>query len=147
MKTVTVTRTINAPIEKVFDVLVDHANYKEFPGIRDSKLEKAGAPERNGVGALRHIDIGRGWFREEITHYERPRRLDYIIRETSLPLEHRGGSVRLEPVAGGTKVTWSTTIRVTTPLIGGLLTGLVGRQLQGAFGATLAATERRAAAA
>ena len=146
MRTVTVTRTLDAPIEKVFDVLADHAGYKLFPGIKDSRLEKPGAPDRNGVGAVRHIDIGRGWFREKITQYERPTRLDYLITETSLPLEHRGGSLRLEPAAGGgTQVTWTTTIRGTTPLIGGLVTWIVTSQLEKGFAATLAVAAKRAA--
>lgn len=146
MQTLTVQRTIPAPIEKVFDVLADHANYKQFPGVVDSKLVKEGKADRNGFGAVREIRVKQGWFREEITAYERPRRFDYLIIETSLPIEHRGGSVTLEAVAGGTQVTWTTTLRVKIPLIGGLLTPVALAPLRKAFGAMLKATERRLAA-
>src|SRR6185503_6656734 len=47
MKTITVTRTIPAPIEKVFDLLADHANYKKHFGVKESKLIKEGKPDKN----------------------------------------------------------------------------------------------------
>src|SRR6185295_1256971 len=102
MKTVTVTRTINAPIEKVFDLLADHANYKANFGVKDSKLVKEGKPDRNGLGAVRWIDAGIMQFEEEVTHYDRPRRYDYLIIKCSAPLEHQGGSLRFESVGTAT---------------------------------------------
>jgi hypothetical protein len=146
MKTIIVKRTIGAPADKVFDVLADHGNYKSFPGVVDSKLTKDGTPDRNGLGAVRHIVIKRGWFDEEITAYERPRRFDYRIVRTSLPLEHQGGSLRFEPVADGTEVTWTSTMRVSIPVIGGLLTPFAASTLGQAFGAMLKEVDRRLAA-
>ncbi|MES2488167.1 MAG: SRPBCC family protein, partial [Pseudomonadota bacterium] len=125
MQTIVVKRTIKAPIEKVFDLLSDHANYKDFPGVKDSELVKKGKPHKNGVGAVREIDAGTAWFREEITAYERPVRLDYLITKSRPPMEHKGGSVRLEATAAGTEVTWSSTLRIRIPIVGGLLTRLV----------------------
>jgi uncharacterized protein YndB with AHSA1/START domain len=146
MKTITVTRTINAPIEKVFDIISDHARYKDFPGIRDSKLVREGRTERNGVGAVREIDAGKAWFQEEVTAYDRPRRLDYLIVKSRPPLEHKGGSVRLEPSAGGCTVTWTTTVGVKIPLIGGLIDRLMLPQLERGLAGTLKHIERRLAA-
>lgn len=146
MKTITVKRTIKAPIAKVFDVLTDHANYKLFSGIRDSKLVHEGKSEKNGVGALREIDAGRAWFQEEITAFERPRRMDYRIVKSRPPIEHRGGSIRLESTPEGTAVTWTSTFRLDIPVIGGLLTRIMAPQLERAFAAMLKDTERRLAA-
>jgi uncharacterized protein YndB with AHSA1/START domain len=146
MQTITVTRTIPAPIEKVFDVLADHANYKSFPGVRDSRLLKEGAPDRNGVGAVRRIETPGVWFEERITAYERPRRFDYLITASQLPIEHRGGSLRFESVGGATEVTWTSTLRLKVPVIGGLLTKLAAGKLGQAFGSMLKETERRLAA-
>jgi len=146
MRTITVQRTIPAPIEKVFDVLADHANYKTFPGVKDSRLVEEGKPDRNGVGAVRHIVTPGVWFKERITAYERPRRFDYRIIESSLPLEHEGGSVRLESFGGATQVTWTSTMRLKIPVIGGLLTKLAAGKLEQAFGSMLKETERRLAA-
>jgi uncharacterized protein YndB with AHSA1/START domain len=148
MKTVTVTRTLNAPIEQVFDVIADHANYKQFPGIRDSKLVREGRTEKNGVGAVREIDAGKAWFQEEITAYERPRRLDYLIVKSRPPLKHEGGSVRLEPDGpdgARCKVTWTTTVGVNLPLIGGLLDKVLMPQLERGLVGTLKSIEKRLA--
>jgi len=146
MKTITVTRTLKAPIEKVFDAIADHANYKQFPGIKDSKLVKEGKPDKNGVGAVREIDAGKAWFQEEITAYERPRRLDYLIVKSRPPLEHKGGSVRLEPSGSGCTVTWSTTVGVKIPLLGGLIDRLMLPQLERGLAGTLKHIEKRLAA-
>lgn len=145
MQTIVVKRTIKAPIEKVFDLLSDHANYKDFPGVKDSELVKKGKPHKNGVGAVREIDAGTAWFREEITAYERPVRMDYLITKSRPPMEHKGGSVRLEATAEGTEVTWSSTLRIRIPLIGGLVTRLVAPQLAKAFAGTLKNVDKRLA--
>ena len=146
MKTITVRRVIKAPAERVFEILADHANYKDFPGIKDSKLVREGKAEKNGVGAVREIDAGKAWFQEEITAFERPRRLDYLIVKSRPPLEHQGGSVRLEPQADGCAVTWTTTVGVKIPLIGGLLDRLLVPQLERGLAGTLKHIERRLAA-
>ena len=146
MKTITVTRTINAPIEKVFDLLADHGNYKANFGVKDSKLLKEGKPDKNGLGAVRWINAGAIQFEEEITAWERPRRFDYLITKCTAPLEHQGGSLRFENVNGATKVTWTSAMRVKVPVIGGLLTGVMVKKLGQAFGSMLKETERRLAA-
>lgn len=146
MRTITVTRTIPAPIEKVFDLLADHANYKANFGVKESKLLREGKPDRNGLGAVRYINAGPIQFEEEITAYERPRRFDYRITKCSAPLEHQGGSIRLDAAGNATRVTWTSVVRVKLPLVGGLLTRLLVAKLGQAFGAMLKETERRLAA-
>ena len=146
MRTVTVTRTIHAPVEKVFDLLADHANYQANFGVKGSKLLKEGKPDRNGLGAVRWIDAGIMQFEEEVTHYDRPRRFDYLIIKCSAPLEHQGGSLRFESAGNATKVTWTSTMRVKVPVVGALLTPLLASRIGQAFGAMLKQTERRLAA-
>lgn len=146
MKTVTVTRVIKAPAERVFDLLADHANYKDFPGIKASTLVREGKSEKNGVGALREISASGAWFQEEITAYERPRRLDYLIVKSRPPLQHKGGSVRIEPAAGGCTVTWTTEVGVAIPLIGRLLDRIMLPQLERGLAGTLKHIERKLAA-
>lgn len=146
MQTVTVTRTIKAPIDKVFELLSDHANYKSFGGLKDSRLTREGKTEKNGVGALRLIDAGPLWFEEEITVFERPTRMDYVIRRSRPPIDHQGGSVRLKETAAGTEVVWTSTLRFKIPLIGNLLTKLAAPQLGKSFGGMLKSVERKLAA-
>lgn len=146
MKTITVQRIIKAPIERVFDLISDHANYKSFPGIKDSKLVREGKTEKNGVGALREIKAGPAWFQEEITVFERPRRLDYLIVQSRPPLEHKGGSVRIEPHPEGCRVTWTTEVGVKIPLLGALLDRVMLPQLERGLAGTLKHIERKLAA-
>jgi uncharacterized protein YndB with AHSA1/START domain len=146
MQTITVKHTIKAPIEKVFDIIADHANYKLLPGVKDSKLIKLGSPTKNGVGAVRWIDAGLARFTEEIVRYERPTRLDYQIVKSFPPVEHRCGIVRLEKSPDGTVVTWTSTIEAKVPVLGRLLTPILASQLSKGFLHTLQAIERRLAA-
>jgi uncharacterized protein YndB with AHSA1/START domain len=119
MRSVHVTRTIPAPAEKVFDLLADHANYDRFRAINGSKLLREGDPAPNGVGALREIKVRPLTFEEEITAYERPTRLDYLIVKLNVPFQHDGGSITLSPDGDATHVDWRSNFSVPTPVIGG----------------------------
>jgi uncharacterized protein YndB with AHSA1/START domain len=120
MRTVHVNRTIPAPAEDVFDLLTDHAHYDRFRGIRGSELVREGDPAPNGVGALRRIKVPPLSFDEEITAYERPSRLDYVIVKLNVPFEHQGGSITLTSEDGATHVDWRSSFTVPTPVVGGL---------------------------
>lgn len=120
MTTVRVTRKIPAPPDAVFDLLADHANYDRFRGVRRSELLREGDPPPNGVGAMRLVLSGPIRFEEEITTFERPAKLDYLIVKINAPYEHEGGRIRLSEEGGGTRAEWTSVFRVRTPLIGGL---------------------------
>ena len=118
MRTVHVTRSIPAPAAPVFDLLADHANYDRFRGIRGSALIREGEPSPNGVAAMRKVLVGPLRFEEEVTAYERPSRLEYLIVRINAPYEHEGARIRLEEGGGWTKVDWTSTFRVPGPLAG-----------------------------
>jgi uncharacterized protein YndB with AHSA1/START domain len=118
MRTIHVTRTIPAPAETVFDRLADHANYDRFRPIHASELVREGDPAPNGVGALRRIKVRPLVFEEEITAYERPSRLDYLIVKLNFPFDHHGGSIRLTPDGEGTHVDWRSSFTVPVPVVG-----------------------------
>jgi uncharacterized protein YndB with AHSA1/START domain len=120
MRSVHVTRTIPAPAEDVFDRLADHANYDRFRPIHASRLLREGEPAPNGVGALREIKVRPLIFEEEITAYDRPTRLDYLIVKLNVPFEHHGGTIRLSPNGDTTHVDWRSSYTVPTPLVGGI---------------------------
>ena len=120
MQSVHVTRTISAPAEAVFDLLADHANYERFRPIHASALLREGEPAPNGVGALREIKVRPLTFEEEITAYERPGRLDYLIVRLNVPFEHHGGSIRLSSEGEATHVDWRSSFTVPTPIVGGV---------------------------
>ena len=120
MRTIHITRTIAAPPEEVFDLLADHAHYDRFRPIHGSELLRAGDPAPNGIGALRRIRVRPLTFEEEITAYDRPTRLDYLIVKLNVPFEHHGGSIKLAPQGDATAVDWRSGYSVPTPLVGGL---------------------------
>ena len=119
MRSVHVTSTIPAPAEAVFDMLADHANYDRFRSIHGSELIDEGTPAPNGVGALRRIKVRPLVFEEEITAYERPTRLDYLIVKLNVPFHHDGGSITLTPEGDATRVDWRSSFSVPTPVVGG----------------------------
>jgi uncharacterized protein YndB with AHSA1/START domain len=147
MPTVEVTRTIEAPPEAVFDVLADHANYDRFRGIRRSELVQEGEPAPNGVGALRRIWVGPLRFDEEITAYERPSRLDYLIVRLNVPFEHEGGQIRLVEENGATRIDWTSSFRIPTPIIGGVEERVWAPTLRRGFRRVLEDVERILSAA
>jgi uncharacterized protein YndB with AHSA1/START domain len=120
MRSIHVTRTIPADPEPIFELLADHANYDRFRGINGSELLREGDPAPNGVGALRRIKVTPFRFDEEITAYEQPSRLDYLIVGINVPFDHQGGSIRLSPEADGTHVDWRSSYTVPTPVVGGV---------------------------
>jgi hypothetical protein len=118
MRTLQVTRTISAPAEAVFDLLADHASYDRFRPIHASELVREGDPPPNGVGALRRIKVRPLVFDEEITAYERPTRLDYLIVKLNVPFEHHGGTIRLSREGDATHVDWRSSFTVPIPVVG-----------------------------
>jgi len=137
---------LDAPVEGVFEAMADHARYDRFRPIGSSELLKEGATDRNGVGAVRRLKAWPLRFDEEITAYEWPSRLDYLIIDVNGPVEHDGGSIRFEPTAAGTHVLWTSTFRITTPLVGGLLGAAFGFGLKRSFTKMLEDAARLASA-
>lgn len=143
MQTITVKRVIKAPAERIFDVLSNHEAYTDLPGMDIARLERAGHTEKNGTGAVRYLKSGPAWFREEITAFERPCRMDYLILDSLLPMDHKGGSIRLRETTDGTEVIWTSTFRVGVPLLGGILERVLATQLAKGFGGALKHIDRR----
>lgn len=134
-----VERIIDKDINVVFDILADHEGYAQFRGITGVKLLQKGEKEKNGVGALRHVDLGAVKFDERITCFERPYRLDYKIERSSpLPFKHEIGSITLKEVDGGTQVIWVSRGTIAIPILGNfVLDKIFERKGNQAFGSLL----------
>lgn len=142
MRTVQVERTVPAPIEQAFDLVTDHANYSRFRSIQHSELVRQGELEPNGVGALRRVHSWPLRFEEEITAFERPTRMDYLIRKVNVPINHQGGSMLLEERDGATQITWTSTFEFTPRVIGGLMTAVAVSVVSYSFRSVLRDAER-----
>jgi hypothetical protein len=138
MYRVKVERLVEKPIDFVFDKIVDHASYKQFPGVVSSKLLEEGELELNGKGALRYIDAGKMQLTERIIGFERPTHLAYHI-EASKPffIEMEKGEVTLKSVGQSTRVTWISEGRIKVPFIGFIMDKMFTKQFGKAFGSIL----------
>jgi hypothetical protein len=83
-------------------------------------------------------------FDEEITGFERPTRMDYLIRDVNIPLEHEGGSIRLEPAREGTRVRWTSTFTMPLPVVGAPMAALGAVAIKRGFRRLLDDIERLA---
>lgn len=144
MKTIVVTHTIAAPIEQVFAELTDHANYKQFRGIKDSKLIREGHAEKNGVGARRLVVSGPMKIVEDIVAYDAPNSFQYQIVKLMPPaFDHVLGLVELEENDGKTTVTWTSKIRNRIPVVGKFIEKQVFNQGNAGFKSILKTIEKK----
>lgn len=147
MVNIEVMRTLNAPIEKVFEMLTDHANYKQFRGIDDSELIREGNSETNGLGAQRRIKAGPVTFFEDVVAFERPTLFEYrIVKMTPPLLEHLLGRVELTDNNGKTDVRWVSDSNVRLPLIGGFIGKRLAADGHKGFDSILRSIEKKCAA-
>lgn len=99
-------RTVDAPIDRVWEVLTDHEGMSSWaPGLA-VEVTRPGATERNGVGAVRKVGIGSpGPIVEEIVAFEPGARLGYKAL-AGVPLKNYRGEVTLRPAGSGTEITY-----------------------------------------
>ena len=125
----TLTRTVKAPIGKVFDAFVDHRAYADMTPLRKSTLEKEGDPAPNGVGAVRKLTLAGPPILEEVVGYDRPSYFAYKAIK-GLPVKEHLGEVRLSESGSGTRVVYTINY---TPSIPGPAVGLILKQAVGAL--------------
>lgn len=137
-------KTLAAQIDEVFELLSDHAGYTRFSGFSKAELLREGTDEPNGLGAMRRLSARGLTFDEEITAFERPTRMDYLIHKATVPMRHNGGSIRLEPAGEGTRVRWTSEFTMPIPLAGGVLAGAFAFGLERGFVQLLDEIEKHA---
>jgi uncharacterized protein YndB with AHSA1/START domain len=143
--------TTTADPATVYALLRDGATWPEWSPIESFELEREGAGEREGIGAVRVFRAGRVTGRDEIAELVPDRRLAYR-HTSSLPVRDYVGEVDLEPRGDGTAIRWVATFRPKIPGTGALLRrgldGFLAGMTDGlAARATADAEARRAAAA
>ena len=117
--------------ERVFDVLTDHVGFGRALG-EDIRLERAGVPPPNGLGAVRAIHARGLTIREEVVRWEAARAMDYRV-VSGAPFRSHLGEIRFLPDGGGTRVDYR--IRFEWPwwlggaVVGGLLARMLERQI------------------
>jgi len=131
-----VDRTIAACPERVFDWLADPANLTAAPVVL--KVRWVTGWSGPGQGALRGVIGLGGWFREEITAYDRPRAYSYRVVRSIPPLDHEGATLTFTPSADGTHVDWLTSYTHPAHAGGKPMEAISRRLLRWSFLAVLA---------
>ncbi|MGH3812695.1 MAG: SRPBCC family protein [Pseudonocardiaceae bacterium] len=91
----------------VYALLRDGASWPIWSPIESFELERAGADEPEGIGAIRIFCKGRVTGRDEIAELIPDRRFSYR-HLSGLPVRDYRADVDLEPDEGGTRIRWHT---------------------------------------
>jgi len=128
MQRIEIEKQVRAPVEKVWALLADHEGMKRWMPVREVVRRRPGAPDPNGVGAVRTIR-GMGLaLEEEIVAFEPGKRLGYRLT-AGAPIRNHAGEVTLAPDGAGTRVRWSVGFDAIVPGSGGLLAFALRRSL------------------
>jgi uncharacterized protein YndB with AHSA1/START domain len=134
MEQVEVSRTINAPVQAVWDRYTDHVSWSTWAGLGTVQLERHGTPPPNGVGCVRVFsNLGLKVVYEEVLSFEPPRRMTYRIVRGPVPLKDHHGEVLFEPTESGTRIVWRCQFDSKIPGLGGLFRILVTRMFRNAL--------------
>jgi uncharacterized protein YndB with AHSA1/START domain len=123
-------RRVAAPPQFVWDVLTDHQGMSTWARGVSVTLERDGEFDRNGVGAVRRVALGRRVVREEVIAFEAPQRLAYRAL-SGMPLPDYRGEVTVKPRNGvpGSLIIWELTTSSSSRLVKAMLRVAVRRYL------------------
>jgi uncharacterized protein YndB with AHSA1/START domain len=107
-------RTTTAAPEAVWRWLADASSWSTWTKLTDTRLEREGAPEPDGVGAIRRFARSGGSSLEEVVVFDPPRHLAYVLLR-GLPIVNYRADVTLEPDGTGTRLRWHSTFDTKYP--------------------------------
>ncbi|SOD73838.1 carbon monoxide dehydrogenase subunit G [Jatrophihabitans sp. GAS493] len=108
------THEIDASPQKVWDLVADHEGMSAWSPVRSVTLEKEGAPDRNGVGAIRVLRLAGPPLREQITAFEPTHHLAYRML-SGAPVTDYTGEINVTPSGAGSRLVWSVQFRPKLP--------------------------------
>lgn len=123
--------TIDAPPQQVFESVTDHEAFLSGPNTT-CRLTKEGTEQRTGAGAVREVTADGSVFTEEITAFDPPRHMEYVVRSL---VDTQGRPVRMQHLRGwldftlegdGTRVDWYSRFKITIPVVGWFVERVVG---------------------
>lgn len=122
---------LNAPLDRVWDRITDHAGMADWLGVREVTLSRAGAPEPNGLGAERTlVDAVIGTVVEQVIDWQPGRSYRYRIIAGS-PFRDHVGELRVSRHGEQqTELDLTISFRGRWPGTGGLLSWVLKRKLR-----------------
>lgn len=133
------TSRIHAPPSRVWEFVADHESFLAGGDELTCEIVTEGAPDRNGLGAMRVVKSSGIEFREEITSFEPDSRYEYRIRSLTgpmgftVPMTHLRGWVELTTDGEATEVVWGSRFRIDLFVVARMLERQLGRELESAF--------------
>jgi hypothetical protein len=112
--------TTTADPATVYALLREGATWPTWSPIDSFELEREGADEPEGIGAVRVLRSGKVTGRDTIAELVPDRRFAYT-HDSSLPVKNYRGEVDLTPVAGGTEIRWVSTFDPKIPGTGRMM--------------------------
>ena len=106
MAELTVTRTLGAPPEVVFDTLSVARRYPEYTPFRRVEMERQGEGAPDGAGAVRALHLAGPPLRERVVVHERPRRFAFEVLSGAPGMRSYAGTQTFEPDGAGTRVSY-----------------------------------------
>jgi hypothetical protein len=121
----------SAGIDVVWPLIGEAERWKEWSWMTRTYLLRPGAPDVDGVGALRRFAFGPGGSREEVVAWDPPHHLGYIV-VSGLPVRRYRSDVDLVREGGGTVITWRASYDELIPGTGAAIR-LALRRMVGGF--------------
>ncbi len=130
MTTLRLSKRIDAPRDTVWSAVTHHEGMPTWSPLKSVTLSKEGAPDRDGVGAVR-VMRGPGMrIDEEVVGWDPPNAYDYTLLRGAPIRDHRG-RVELRDAGGATDVEWTIEFRPLIPGTGWLIRAALGRAIGG----------------
>ena len=101
---------IAAPVHAIWDVIADHENMPAWIGVSCVRRVAEGAPERDGRGSERLLELAGARITEQVLAYDPPASYRYRVTKGS-PFVCHQGEIRLRAVDGHTELTWRIRFR------------------------------------
>lgn len=137
METIDLSISIDAPIDRAWELLSDQEGYTFVKQVSKAELIQEGRGDKNGVGAVLKIRAMGATLLWEVVGFEPPHRFAYRITKFPLPFRHETGSVELTSRGSGTGVRWLSSFEVPVPLAGRVLELIIKRVIGGVHQSTL----------
>ena len=117
--------TVNASVDKLWDILTDLELLDRCdPAVKKSTLVSA---QKTGMGAKRKIDMldGKNWFEEKVTVFKPNDALTYQLTDCTFPVKALKHSYSFEIIGTQTRVKQVMEYTVKFGLLGKLLNSLM----------------------